>query len=61
RMGAPTWQARTRLEWARLLLRGRMHEDVARARELLGQAHATARELGMGDVETRAAVLLDQA
>ena len=60
RMGAPTWQARTRLEWARLLLNGGSPDDMVRARELLGQAHATARELGMRDVEARAGALLDE-
>jgi hypothetical protein len=57
-MGAPTWLARTHLEWARMLLMRRQPGDVERARELLGQALATARELGLGTVERRAVELL---
>jgi DNA-binding SARP family transcriptional activator len=58
RIGAPAWLARTRLEWARLLgTRGRTG-DAERAVELLGQARATARELGLGRIERRAAALL---
>jgi DNA-binding SARP family transcriptional activator/tetratricopeptide (TPR) repeat protein len=58
RMGAPAWLARTRLEWARMLLVRRQPGDDARARDLLGQALTTARELGLGNVERRAAALL---
>ena len=58
RMGAPTWLARTHLEWARMLLARRGAGDAERARELLGQALATARELGLGAVERRAVALL---
>jgi class 3 adenylate cyclase len=58
RIQAPTWLARTRLEWARTLLVRRQAGDVERARELLGQAIATARELGLGTVERRAVALL---
>ena len=42
RIQAPTWLARTRLEWARMLLTRRQPGDAERARELLGQAIATA-------------------
>src|SRR5205807_10168875 len=38
RIGAPTWLARTRLEWARMLLARRQPGDTERARELLRQA-----------------------
>jgi len=56
--GAVPWTARTRLEWANtLLIRGRSG-DVDRARRRLGQALATARELGLGGLERRAATLL---
>jgi len=58
RIGAPTWLARTRLEWARMLLARRGRGDPERARELLGQALAVARELGLGNVERRAVELL---
>jgi class 3 adenylate cyclase/tetratricopeptide (TPR) repeat protein len=58
RIGAPAWLARTRLEWARLLGTRGQPGDAERARELLGQARATARELGLGGVERRAAALL---
>jgi DNA-binding SARP family transcriptional activator/class 3 adenylate cyclase len=57
RIGAPTWLARTRLEWARMLLTRRQPGDTERARELLGPALATARELGLATVERRAAEL----
>jgi hypothetical protein len=60
RIGAPTWLARTRLEWARMLLARRGDGDAKRARELLGQAHGTARELGLGNVERRAIALLER-
>ena len=58
RIDAPTWLARTRLEWARMLLDRRGAGDAERARELLAQALTTARELGLGNVERRAAALL---
>lgn len=57
-IGAPAWLARTRLEWARLLLARRQAGDVDRARLLLGQALDTARELGLANVERRAVQLL---
>jgi hypothetical protein len=50
--------ARTRLEWARMLLARRRPEDADRARDLLDPALATARELGLGNVERRAVELL---
>jgi DNA-binding SARP family transcriptional activator len=59
-IGAPTWLARTRLEWARMLLTRLGPKDAEWARELLGQASATARELGLGNVERRAAKLLQE-
>ena len=58
RMAAPTWLARTRLEWARMLVARRRPGDAERARELLGQAVDTARELGLANVERRAVELL---
>ncbi|MGH8974531.1 MAG: ATP-binding protein [Acidimicrobiia bacterium] len=58
RMGAPTWLARTRLEWARVLLARRGPGVAERARKLLGQSVATAREIGLGNVERRAVELL---
>jgi class 3 adenylate cyclase/tetratricopeptide (TPR) repeat protein len=60
RIGARPWLARTRLEWARMLLTRRDPGDVERAKELLGQALTTARELGLGNVERRAVALLTQ-
>lgn len=60
RIGALAWLARTRLEWARMLLARRQPGDAARARDLLGQALATARELGLGNVERRAVALLQE-
>ena len=58
RIGAPTWQARTRLEWARMLLRRSGPGDSERARELLSQALGTAREYGLARVEAQAGALL---
>ncbi len=59
RIGAPTWLARTRLEWARMLLTRRQPGDAERARELVGRGLATARELGLGNVERQAVELLE--
>jgi hypothetical protein len=61
RIKAPAWLARTRLEWSRTLLADGQPEGVGRARGLLGQAVATARELGLVTVERRAVALLDRA
>lgn len=58
RTGAPTLLAHTRLEWARMLLARRQPADAERARELLGQAMATARELGLAKIEREAVGLL---
>jgi tetratricopeptide (TPR) repeat protein len=58
RIGAPTWQAWTRLEWARTLVERGEQRDTVRARELLGLAMVTAGELGMSGVVTRAEDLL---
>ncbi|HKY76017.1 MAG TPA: hypothetical protein VJS45_07750, partial [Acidimicrobiia bacterium] len=55
---APTWLARTRLEWGRMLLTRRQPGDTERANELLAQALTTARDLGLGNVERRAVALL---
>lgn len=59
-IGAPHWLARTRLEWARMLLARHQPKDAQRAGELLGQALVTARELGLANVERRAAALLQE-
>jgi tetratricopeptide (TPR) repeat protein len=58
RLGAPLWLARTRIEWARMLLARRCSGDAERARELLMQAVTTARELGAVTVEREAVALL---
>ncbi|MGH9038353.1 MAG: ATP-binding protein [Acidimicrobiia bacterium] len=58
RTRAPTWLARTRLEWARMLLARRQPGGAERARDLLDQALTTARDLGLGNVERRAVGLL---
>jgi hypothetical protein len=57
RMGAPTWLARTRLEWARTLLTRGRADDVEPARRLVNQALAAARDLGLCGVERRAVAL----
>ncbi|MGH8972578.1 MAG: hypothetical protein ACRD0C_05180 [Acidimicrobiia bacterium] len=58
RIGAPTWLARTRLEWARMLLTRRRSGDGEQAREILGQALDAARDLGLRTVERRAVELM---
>jgi tetratricopeptide (TPR) repeat protein len=58
RMEAPHWLARTRLEWARMLLRRAGPRDVEHARELAGAALATAEELGMARVAAQARALV---
>jgi class 3 adenylate cyclase len=60
RINAPAWLARTRLEWARMLLAQGQPGGAERARDFLGQALATARELGLAKVERRAVALLSQ-
>src|SRR5439155_7156436 len=54
RIGAPTWLARTRCEWAAMLSSRGQPGDAERARNFLDQALATARELGLASVERRA-------
>ena len=58
RIGAPIWLARTRLEWARMLLARNDPGDADRSRELLAQAFDSARELGLANIERRAVGLL---
>lgn len=58
RIGAPTWLARTRLEWARMLLARPEPEDGDRADELLHHALTSARELGLAKIEREAVGLL---
>jgi hypothetical protein len=58
RIGARPWLARTRLEWARMLLARGEPGDRDRAGELLRPALATARELGLAKIEQEAAELL---
>jgi len=59
--GAPTWLARTRLEWARMLLTRGATGDDHRARSLLEQALTTATDLGLANVERSVRTLLDDA
>jgi predicted ATPase len=58
RMGARPALARTREAHATTLLAGRRREELPRARELLEEALATYRELGMERAATRARALL---
>ena len=58
RIGAPHWLARTRLEWARMLLRRDRPGDTQRAQDLLGQALTIARERSLANIERRAVQLL---
>jgi len=58
RIGAPAHLGRAFVEWARMLLARGEPGDADRARQLLDQAMATARELGLVNVERRAVGLL---
>jgi hypothetical protein len=57
-LGAKAWLARTRLEWARMLLARRQPGDAERARVLLGQTLDAARPLRLANVERQAVALL---
>ncbi|MCA1844533.1 MAG: AAA family ATPase [Actinobacteria bacterium] len=59
RIQAPSWLARTRLEWARMLLRRAGPGDKRQADDLLRRALTTARHLGLPNIE-REATLLSQ-
>jgi len=58
RIDAPMWLARTRLEWARMLLARAQPGDGERAHDLLRPALVTARELGLANIERGAVELL---
>jgi hypothetical protein len=58
RIGAPTYLARTRVEWARMLLSRREPGDADRAATLLHQALDTARALGLPPIESDTVALL---
>ncbi len=58
RVGAATWLARTRLEWARMLLARAEPKDDERAHDLLHEALATSREPGLANIERGAVELL---
>jgi hypothetical protein len=58
RIGAPIWLARTRLEWARMLINRNQPGDAERARDLLGRALTTARKRGLATIERRTVQLL---
>jgi class 3 adenylate cyclase len=58
RISAPAWRARTRLDWAAMLLQRRDAGDVDEARRLLSQVLASAGELGYPGLERRAGRLL---
>jgi hypothetical protein len=59
RVSAPTLLARTRLEWAHMLMVRHEAGDIERARHLLERALATARQLALGTVERRALAALE--
>jgi len=61
RLGAPAWLARTRIDWARMLLRRRGPGDDTRARQLLSSALAPAVEHGWAGLERRAREVLEVA
>jgi class 3 adenylate cyclase len=61
RVGAPTWLARTRLEWGRMLLSRSEPGDSERAESLLRLALDAARERRLPNIERDAAALLSGA
>jgi hypothetical protein len=58
-MGARPWAARTSCDWAEMLVRGGRNWE--RARELLGHALVTARDLGMAALEERVMTLAERS
>jgi class 3 adenylate cyclase/tetratricopeptide (TPR) repeat protein len=61
RIKAPAWLARTRVEWARMLLVRAEPKDPDRAHDLLRQAITAARERGLSRLEGDAVALLSGA
>ena len=61
RADAPIFLARTRVDWAHSLLAADAADGAGRAREMLEQALATAREHGCVTLESRAAAALEEA
>jgi len=59
RIGARPWLARSQVRFGALLLERASTTDAPRARELLGNALAIARELGMTSVAQRASALAE--
>jgi hypothetical protein len=53
-LGAPFWQARNQVEWARMLIVSGTEADAARAGSLLSEATTTAAAYGCQAVERRA-------
>ena len=61
RIAAPIFLARTRVEWARMLLARAEPNDADRAHDLLSQALDTARERGLSKLEADAVALLSSS
>jgi tetratricopeptide (TPR) repeat protein len=61
RIAAPTFLARTRVEWARMLITRAGRDDAVRAHDLLNKALTTARERGLAKLERDAVALLSEA
>jgi hypothetical protein len=59
RMGLPSWAARSRQEWAEMLVARGRSGDFEHAQRLAAEASAVAEELGMAGVAARARVLLE--
>jgi tetratricopeptide (TPR) repeat protein len=55
RMGAKPWLAHTQFQYAHMLLERSIAGDIERARILLGESEAIARQLGMRSLENRIA------
>ena len=61
RVNAPSWLARTHVEWARMLLSRNEPGDTQRAKDLLQQALGAARQRGFVGIERDAVALLSGA
>jgi hypothetical protein len=58
RLKAPTWLARTQLEWARMLSSRAEPGDLERARQLASEAVVAAEQLGMAGVAEQSRALV---
>ena len=60
RIDAPAWLSRTRLEWTRMLVARSHPGDIDRARDLVRQVIANARDLSLTSLERQAVALIGE-